>query len=45
MIANIDMEYGLGSRDWHPPSEVHNFNRLFAASDKKVHDGTNLTVL
>jgi hypothetical protein len=45
MIADIGMEYDLGSRDQHPPSEVQNFYRLFATSDEKVHDGTELTVL
>jgi hypothetical protein len=45
MIVDISMEYGLGSGDQHPPPEVHNFYRLLATSDEKVHDGTNLTVL
>jgi hypothetical protein len=45
MIAHIGMEYALGSRDQHPPSEVHNFYRLLAASDEKVHNDTELTVL
>jgi hypothetical protein len=45
MIADIDMEYDLGSRDQHPPSEVQNFYRLLAASNEKVHDCTELTVL
>jgi hypothetical protein len=45
MIAYIGMEYDLGSRDQHSPLEVHNFYRLLAASDEKVHDGTDLTVL
>jgi hypothetical protein len=45
MIANIGMEYDLGSRDQHPLPEVQNFFRLLAASDEKVHDGTELTVL
>jgi hypothetical protein len=35
------MEYALGSRDQHRPLEVQNFNRLLAASDEKVHDGTD----
>jgi hypothetical protein len=39
------MEYDHGSGDQHPPPEVHNFYRLLAASDEKVHDGTELTVL
>jgi hypothetical protein len=45
MIADIDMEYDIGSGDQHPPPEVQNFYRLLAASDEKVHDGTELTVL
>jgi hypothetical protein len=45
MIVDIGMEYDLGSRDQHPPSEVQNFYRPLAASDKKVHVGTKLTVL
>jgi hypothetical protein len=45
MIANIGMEYDLGSGDQHPPPEVQNFYRLLAASEEKVHDGIALTVL
>jgi hypothetical protein len=45
MIADISMEYDLGSGDQHPPSEVQNFYRLLATSEEKVHDGTALTVL
>jgi hypothetical protein len=45
MIADIGMEYDLGSRDQQPLSEVQNFCRLLAASEEKVHDGTNLIVL
>jgi hypothetical protein len=45
MIADIGMEYDLGSGDQHPPPEVQNFYRLLAASDEKVHDGTELTIL
>ena len=45
MIADIGMEYDLGSGDQHPPPEVQNFYRLLAASDEKVHDGTDVTVL
>jgi hypothetical protein len=45
MIAYIGMEYDLVSEDQHPPSEVHNFCRLLAASYEKVHDVTELTVL
>jgi hypothetical protein len=45
MIADIDMEYDLGSRDQDPPPKVQNFYILLAASYEKVHDGTNLTIL
>jgi hypothetical protein len=45
VIADIGMEYNLGSGDQHPPPEVHNFYWLLAASGEKVHDGTELTVL
>jgi hypothetical protein len=40
MIADIGIEYDLGSGDQHPPPEVQNFYRLIGASDEKVHDGT-----
>jgi hypothetical protein len=45
MITNIGMEYDLGSKDQHPPQEVQNFYKLLVASDEKVHDGTETTVL
>jgi hypothetical protein len=45
MIADIAIEYDLGSGDQHPPLEVQIFYRLLAASDEKVHDGTDLTIL
>jgi hypothetical protein len=45
MIVDIGIEYDIGSGDQHPPLEVHNFYRLLAASDEKVHDDTNLIVL
>jgi hypothetical protein len=45
IIADIGMEYDLGSIDQHSSPEVQNFYRLLAASDEKVHDGTELTVL
>jgi hypothetical protein len=45
MIADIGMEYDIGSKDQHPPLEVQNFYRLLAASDEKVHDSTNLIIL
>jgi hypothetical protein len=45
MIADIGMECDLWSGDQHPPPEVQNFYRLLVASDEKVHDCTELTVL
>ena len=45
MIADIAMEYDLGSGEQPAPSEVQNFYRLLAASGEKVHDGTDVTVL
>jgi hypothetical protein len=45
MIADISKEYDLESGDQHPPPEVHNFYRLLSASNERVHDGTNLTIL
>jgi hypothetical protein len=45
LIAGIGMEYDLGSGDQHPLLEVQNFYRLLTASDEKVHDGIELTVL
>jgi hypothetical protein len=45
MIADIGMEYDLGSGDQHPPLEVQNFYRLLTALDEKVHNDTDLTVL
>jgi hypothetical protein len=43
MVADIGKGYDLESED--PPSEVQNFYRLFAASEEKVHDGIDVTVL
>jgi hypothetical protein len=45
IIADIGMEYELGSGDQRPPLEVQNFYRLLATSEEKVHDGTEMTVL
>jgi hypothetical protein len=45
MIADISMEYDIGSRDQQPPPEVQNFYRLIATSEENVHDGTEMTVL
>jgi len=41
MIADVGREYEKES----PPEEVQKFFRLLAASDEKVHEGTNVTVL
>jgi hypothetical protein len=43
MVADIGKGYDLESED--PPLEVHNFYRLLAASEEKVHDVTDMTVL
>jgi hypothetical protein len=45
LIADIGIEYDLGSRDQHALPEVKNFYRLLATLDEKVHDGTDFTVL
>jgi hypothetical protein len=43
MVADIGRGYDLESTD--PPPEVHNFYRLLAFSEEKVHDGTDVTVM
>jgi hypothetical protein len=43
MVADIGRGYDLESED--PLSEVQNFYRLLAASDEKVHNGTDVTML
>jgi hypothetical protein len=43
MVADIGRGYDLESED--PPLEVQNFYRLLAASEEKVHNGTDVTVL
>jgi hypothetical protein len=45
MVADIGREYEIGSGEQREPPEVHNFYRLLAAADEKVHDGTDVTVL
>jgi hypothetical protein len=45
MIADISMEYDLGSGDQQSSLEVQNFYRLLAASEEKVHNGTDMIVL
>jgi hypothetical protein len=45
IIVDISMEYDLGSRDQQPLADAQNFYRLLAASEEKVHDGTEMTVL
>jgi hypothetical protein len=45
MIVDIGMEYDLGFGDQHPPPQVKNFYRFLVASDEKMRDGTDLTVL
>jgi hypothetical protein len=43
IIADIRRRYDLESED--PPSVVQNFYRLIVASEEKVHDDTDVTVL
>jgi hypothetical protein len=43
MIADIRRGYDLEFEDL--PSEVQNFYWLLAASEEKVHDGTDVTIL
>jgi hypothetical protein len=43
MIADIGRRYDLESKD--SSSEVHNFYKLLAASEEKVHDDTNIIML
>jgi hypothetical protein len=43
MVANIGRGYDLESED--PLPKVQNFYRLLAASEEKVHDGTDMIVL
>jgi hypothetical protein len=43
MVADIGRGYDLESED--QPSEVHNFYRLLAASEEKVHNGTDVIML
>jgi hypothetical protein len=43
IVADIERGYDLEFED--PPPKVHNFYRLLAASEEKVHNGTDVTVL
>jgi hypothetical protein len=43
MVADVGTGYDLESED--PPPEVQNFYRHLAASEEKVHYGTDVTVL
>jgi hypothetical protein len=43
MEADIGRGYNMESEV--PPPEVHNFYRLLATSEQKVHDATDVTVL
>jgi hypothetical protein len=43
MIADIERGYDMESKN--PPPEVQNFYRLLVASEEKVHNGTDVTVL
>jgi hypothetical protein len=44
-VADIGREYEIGPREQGEPPEVQNFFSLLAATDEKVHDGTDVTVL
>jgi hypothetical protein len=43
MVTDISRGYDLESTD--PPSEEQNFYMLLAASEEKVHDDTDMTIL
>jgi hypothetical protein len=43
MVADIERGYDLEYKD--PLPEVQNFYKLLAASEEKVHDGTDVTML
>jgi tRNA A22 N-methylase len=43
MVADIERRYDLESED--SLLEVQNFYKLLAASEEKVHDGTDITML
>jgi hypothetical protein len=43
MVADIGRGYDLESED--PPPKVQNFYKLLAASEEKVYDDTDVTVL
>jgi hypothetical protein len=45
MVADIDREYEIVFGEQGELPEVHNFYRLLAAADEKVHNGTDVTVL
>jgi hypothetical protein len=45
MIADIGMQYDLGSGDQHPPQKVYNFCRLLATLDEKVQDDIRLMAM
>jgi hypothetical protein len=45
MLADISRKYEVGSGEQGQPPEVQNLYNLLAATDDKVHDGTNVTVL
>jgi hypothetical protein len=45
MITNTGREYEACFREQASLLEVHNFYRILAASDEKVQDGTDVTIL
>jgi hypothetical protein len=45
MVADIGRGYKVGFGEHGELSEVHNFYKLFATVDEKLHDCTDVTVL
>jgi hypothetical protein len=45
MITTIGMEYELASREQALSPEVQDFYKLLAASNEKMHDGIDVTIL
>jgi hypothetical protein len=43
MVVDIERGYDLESED--PPPEVQDFYKLLTASEEKLYDGTDVTVL
>ena len=45
MLTDLGREFEINPEEVPPPEEVRKFYTLLAASDKTVHEGTNVTVL